>query len=188
MYEHIKSPMIKEAQSYQDKILELQEELNDTNQEVVLSEIYKNLYPLCTIVFNQYKIYKPESYEWIISYTCSEVIERFIKKPDFRVYYWFNYLRLTILHVRDKYIREVEVCNREELYDYNSDSSEFEEVEDRRYRKQYIKEVRDSFNGVMDDIGVNLYTVEYYSRLIDLDKDVVLQRLVLEGLRCEKSY
>lgn len=188
MYDHIKSPMIKEAQFYQDKILELQNKIStESDNSAVLGEIYEYLYPLCTIVFNQYKIYKPESYEWIVSYTCSEVIERYLKNKDFRVYYWFNYLRLTILHVRDKYMRDVEVSNREEVYEYDMDPIEIVENKDRSNFIQYKDKVIEAFNNVMDNVGVKLYTLEYYYRLISLDKDIVLQRLVLKELKCEKT-
>lgn len=104
-YKDIRAHSIKVAQYYQDELNDLVKQYKSSREDSLLEDMYKILIKLNEIVFNFYSVYSIEAREWICERLATEVIMKYKERDDFEVNYWFKYLRLAILHIRDDYIQ-----------------------------------------------------------------------------------
>lgn len=195
-YSHIDTDYLKIAQTIQDRLKESTDKYRSTEDDNLLPSIYNDLLELSYMIFNNYSVYKPESRDWICNRLASEIIIK-LKKSKYEVYSYFKYMRLSIRHVRDRYIKEVESKDNassittceiiDEIDSMNKNDNSSSIIEDNEYYTTLIHSCyKNSLNQLAEFLDLDRKSFDFYRVFIRMkfsDKDNHVKKVFLEFLK-----
>lgn len=171
----IRTDYLRFAYGFDSKLQKLQAEYLETKNPKILEDMHDPLYQLTSIIYRNHQLHDGFAHDVIVTEMVNDIISRYLIEEDFQVFAFYKFIRLSLFHVRDRFIRHYH--KKDDALDDNCGREELLE-EPRVYGEMSSRKlIRSKIDKKLNKLGLVHGSYDYYSALLrSLTKDIYLIR------------